>query len=159
MFSSLLQALIYRTQSFLKDRNGTYTDYRPGLFAIAVFFLVEFVWSRFPAVDQIVAALHPVGIIIAAVAGITLAWITAVILIKSHSVSPMGDLLRERNNVMLNTLQINLLKVRNFLTDKAGANMPEYALIAVLVALAAVAAFTDLGRQVVNKIGEVAGSI
>ncbi len=60
---------------------------------------------------------------------------------------------------MLNNLQIKFLKVRNFLADKAGANMPEYALIAVLVALAAVAAFTDLGRQVVNKIGEVAGSI
>jgi hypothetical protein len=41
-------------------------------------------------VDQIVAALHPVGITIAAVAGISLAGIAALMLIKSHSSSPTG---------------------------------------------------------------------
>ena len=90
MMHSLLRTLIQQTQSFLQDRNGTYSDYRPGLFAVALVFLLKYTWSRFPALGQVAAALHPGGIIIAVVAGITLAGTAAVMLVKSHSVSPIG---------------------------------------------------------------------
>lgn len=49
--------------------------------------------------------------------------------------------------------------VRSFLKDESGATAIEYGLIAALVALVGVVAFTALGDTVLNTFHEVAGDL
>lgn len=52
-----------------------------------------------------------------------------------------------------------MLKMDEFLRDQAGPTMAEYALIAALVAIAAIAAFTYLGGTIGNRVNEVGANI
>jgi len=50
-------------------------------------------------------------------------------------------------------------KAMTFLRDDAGPTMAEYALIAALVAIACIVAFTFLGGSIGNRINQVGSNI
>ncbi|MGE0129715.1 MAG: Flp family type IVb pilin [Blastocatellales bacterium] len=49
--------------------------------------------------------------------------------------------------------------IKNFFNDETGLELSEYAVAAALVALAVVAAFTDLGTAIASKISQLKSSI
>lgn len=49
--------------------------------------------------------------------------------------------------------------MRRFLRAQEGANMAEYALIAALVAVACITAFTNLGQAITNKLQEIQNAL
>ncbi len=49
--------------------------------------------------------------------------------------------------------------VKKFFQDETGLELSEYAVAAALVALAVITAFTTLGGNISNKIGNLATSI
>jgi len=48
-----------------------------------------------------------------------------------------------------------LVKISNMLKDRRGATMAEYAVIAAVLILVAVIAFTSLGTTIVGKINDL----
>jgi len=49
--------------------------------------------------------------------------------------------------------------MRCFLRGQDGGHMVEYALVAALIAVACITAFTNLGNAIGNKLGEIQNSL
>ena len=50
-------------------------------------------------------------------------------------------------------------RIRKFFKDESGANIVEYALLMVLVAIAAIAGMTLLGTNILARFNQVAGTV